>query len=234
AERFRAIFLTHGHEDHIGALPYVLAERSVPVYGSPLTLGFVRERLREHGLSATLVTYGSEPCTTGPFTVTPFPVTHPVPDSVGLAIQTPVGTVVHTGDFKLDQTPLDGRLPDLGRLADLGAAGVELLLSDSTNVERPGITPSERSVGTQLEAIFRQATGRVLVTTFSSHIDRMQQVIDCAARFGRKVALIGRSLTGHVAVARDLGVLNVSDGTLVDLAVARDLPRAEVALITAG
>ena len=233
-ERFRAIFLTHGHEDHIGALPHVLAERAVPVYGTPLTLGFVRERLREHGLSASLAPYGAEPCRVGPFAVEPFAMTHSIPDSVGLAIRTPIGTVVHTGDFKLDQTPLDGRLPDIGRLAELGAEGVALLFSDSTNVERPGITPSERSVGAELEAIFRQAAGRVLVTTFSSHIHRMQQVIDLAARFGRKVALVGRSLVAHVGVARDLALLRVPDGTLIELAQARDLPRDEVTLITAG
>jgi ribonuclease J len=233
-ERFRAIFLTHGHEDHIGALPYVLADREVPVYGTPLTLGFVRERLREHGCAAPLVPYGAEACRVGPFTVEPFAMTHSIPDSVGLAVRTPVGTVVHTGDFKLDQTPLDGRLPDLARLADLGAEGVLLLLSDSTNVEHPGITPSERTVGAQLDGIFRQATGRVLVTTFSSHIHRMQQVIECAVRYGRKVALVGRSLTPHVAVARDLGLLHVANGTLIEVAAARNLPPAEVALITAG
>jgi ribonuclease J len=233
-ERFRAIFLTHGHEDHIGALPYVLSEFSVPVYGSPLTLGFVRERLRERKLPATLITYTSEPARVGPFVVEPFAMTHSIPDSVGLAIRTPVGTIVHTGDFKLDQTPLDGRLPDLARLADLGAEGVALLFSDSTNVEHPGVTPSERTVGAQLESIFREAGGRILVTTFSSHIHRMQQVIDLAVRFRRKVALVGRSLVSHVAVARDLGLLTVGDGTLVDLGAARDLPRSEVVLITAG
>jgi ribonuclease J len=232
--RFQAIFLTHGHEDHIGALPYVLAECPVPVFGTPLTLGFVRERLRERGLSATLAAYGPEPRRQGPFTVTPFTMTHSIPDSVGLAIETPVGTVVHTGDFKLDQTPLDGRLPDLARLADLGAAGVVLLLSDSTNAERPGITASERSVGAQFEAIFRGAQGRVLVTTFSSHIHRMQQAIDCAVRFGRRVALVGRSLVAHTGVARDLGLLHVPDGALVDLAAAADLPRDRVAIITSG
>jgi ribonuclease J len=232
--RFRAIFLTHGHEDHIGALPYVLAEAAVPVFGTPLTLGFVRERLREHGVSASLATYTREPCRIGPFAVEPFPMTHSIPDSVGLAIRTPVGIVLHSGDFKLDQTPLDGRLPDLGRLADLGAEGVALLFSDSTNVEHPGITPSERTVGAAFETIFRQAKGRVLVTTFSSHIHRMQQVFDCAARFERRVALVGRSLVTHVEVARDLGLLSVPGDTLVDLAAARELPRTRLALITAG
>jgi len=232
--RFRAIFLTHGHEDHIGALPYVIGEQAVPVYGTPLTLGFVRERLREHEIGATLTAYGSEPCRIGPFTVEPFAVTHSIPDSVGLAIRTPVGTVVHTGDFKLDQTPLDGRLPDIGRLAELGAEGVRLLFSDSTNVEHAGVTPSERTVGAELETIFRQATGRVLVTTFSSHIHRMQQVVRIAARFGRKVALVGRSLVSHVGVARDLGLLDVPEGMIVDLDAARDLPPERVTLLTAG
>ncbi len=232
--RFRAIFLTHGHEDHIGALPHVLSELPVPVYGTPLTLGFVRERLRESRLGAALAPYGPEPCHVGPFVVEPFAVTHSIPDSVGLAIRTPVGTVVHTGDFKLDQTPLDGRRPDLGRLAELGAAGVLLLLSDSTNAEHPGFTPSERTVGVQFERIFREAAGRVLVTTFSSHIHRMQQVIDLAARFGRRVALIGRSLVAHAGVARDLGLLRIPEGTLVDPGVARALPPREIAYLTAG
>ena len=232
--RFRGIFLTHGHEDHIGALPYVLAEWAVPVWGTPLTIGFVRERLRERGVRATLGTFGGEPCVVGPFTVEPFAMTHSIPDSVGLAIRTPVGTVVHTGDFKIDQTPLDGRLPDLARLADLGAEGVLLLMSDSTNVEHEGVTASERTVGAYFEQIFRQATGRVVVTTFSSHIHRMQQAVDAAVRHGRKVALVGRSLLSHVAVARDLDLLHVPDGTLVDLAAARDLARERVALITAG
>jgi ribonuclease J len=232
--RFKGIFLTHGHEDHIGALPYVLSEFDVPVWGTPLTLGFVRERLREHEISATLAVYESEPIVLGDFRIEPFAMTHSIPDSVGLAIRTPVGIVVHTGDFKIDQTPLDGRLPDLNRLAELGAEGVLLLMSDSTNVEHAGVTPSERSVGAHLEAIFRESTGRIVVTTFSSHIHRMQQVIALAERFGRKVALVGRSLVAHVATARELGLLTVHDDTLVDLGVARDLPRERVTIISAG
>jgi ribonuclease J len=233
-DRFKGIFLTHGHEDHIGALPYVLREFPVPIWGTPLTIGFVRSRLREHDLPATLTVYGKEPVTLGPFTVEPYAMTHSIPDAVGLVIRTPVGTVVHTGDFKIDQTPLDGRLADLHRLAEAGDEGVLLLLSDSTNVEHAGVTPSERSVGGHLEQIFREAEGRVVVTTFSSHIHRMQQVIDQAVRFKRKVGLVGRSLTSHVATARDLDLLHVPDATLVDLGVLRDLPRREVALLTAG
>jgi ribonuclease J len=170
----------------------------------------------------------------GPFEVEALPMTHSIPDAVGFAIRTPVGTVVHTGDFKIDQTPLDGRLPDLGRLAELGAEGVLLLMSDSTNVEHAGVTPSERTVGTQLEAIFRESAGRILVTTFSSHIHRMQQVLDLAVRFGRKVGLVGRSLVSHVTIARELGLLHVADGLFVDLGVARTLPRDRVVLLTAG
>jgi len=233
-DRFKGIFLTHGHEDHIGALPYVLREFPVPIWGTPLTIGFVRSRLREHDLPATLAVYGKEPVTLGPFTVEPYAMTHSIPDAVGLVIRTPVGTVVHTGDFKIDQTPLDGRLADLHRLAEAGDEGVLLLLSDSTNVEHAGVTPSERSVGGHLEQIFREAEGRVVVTTFSSHIHRMQQVIDQAVRFKRKVGLVGRSLTSHIATARDLDLLHVPDTTLVDLGVLRDLPRREVALLTAG
>jgi ribonuclease J len=233
-DRFRGIFLTHGHEDHIGALPYVLPDMEVPVHGTPLTLGFVDDRLGQHDVAADLQRYGTTPVRVGPFTVEPFAMTHSIPDAVGLAVHTPVGTVVHTGDFKIDQTPLDGRLPDLGRLAELGAEGVLLLMSDSTNVEHAGVTPSERTVGTQLEVIFREATGRILVTTFSSHIHRMQQVIDLAVRFRRKVGLVGRSLVSHAGVARDLGLLHVPDGLLVDLGIARGLPRDEVVLITAG
>src|SRR4029077_5267494 len=195
------------------------------VYGTPLTLGFVRERLREHGVAATLAAYPGEPCRVGPFTVEPFPMTHSIPDSVGLAIRTPLGTAVHTGDFKLDQTPLAGRLPDIGRLAKLGAEGVLLLFSDSTNVEHPGVTPSERTVGAELETIFRRATGRILVTTFSSHIHRMQQVVNLAVRFGRKVALVGRSLVSHVGVARDLGLLDVPARTLGHAAAGLRPPR---------
>ena len=234
-DRFRGIFLTHGHEDHIGALPYVLAEFDVPVYGTPLTLGFVRERLREHGLSRDLRLLGpGQAEAVGPMVVEPFAMTHSIPDAVGLTVRTPFGTVVHTGDFKLDQTPLDGRLPDLARLAALGDEGVLLLLSDSTNVEHAGVTPSERSVGAHLDALFAEAKGRIVLTTFSSHIHRMQQAIDLSARYGRKVAFVGRSLQSHTAVARELGLLHVRDDQLVELGEVRNIRPHETTLISAG
>ena len=232
--RLQAILLTHGHEDHIGALPYVLPTHRVPVYGTPLTLGFVRERLREHGVAADLRRYDDGPITIGPLRITAFAVTHSIPDAVGLVIETPVGTVVHTGDFKIDQTPLDDRRPDLGRLAALGDAGVLLLFSDSTNVEVDGVTPSERSVSAGFEQVFAQATGRVVVTTFSSHLHRIQQVIDQAARHGRKVALVGRSLVSHVGVARELGMMRIPPGVMVDVGELASLPPERVALVTAG
>jgi ribonuclease J len=234
-DRFRGIFLTHGHEDHIGALPYVLAEFDVPVYGTPLTLGFVRERLRQHGLSRDLrLLAPGQHQAAGAFSVEPFAMTHSIPDAVGLAVRSPFGTIVHTGDFKLDQTPLDGRLPDLARLAALGDEGVLLLLSDSTNVEHAGVTPSERSVGAHLDAIFAEAKGRMVVTTFSSHIHRMQQTIDLATRYGRKVAFVGRSLQAHTAVARELGLLHVRDEHLIDVGDVAGMRPHEVCVISAG
>src|SRR5262245_25935535 len=234
-DRFRGIFLTHGHEDHIGALPYVLSEFDVPVYGSPLTLGFVRERLREHGLSRDLrLLSPGQTQTVGTLGVEPFVMTHSIPDAVGLAVRTPFGTVVHTGDFKIDQTPLDGRLPDLARLAALGDEGVLLLLSDSTNVEHAGVTPSERSVGAHLETLFAEAKGRIVFTTFSSHIHRMQQAIDLSARYGRKIAFVGRSLQAHSAVARELGLLHVRDDQVIELGDARSVRPHELTLISAG
>jgi ribonuclease J len=216
-ERFRAIFLTHGHEDHIGALPYLLGERPVPVYGTPLTLGFVRERLREHEIASTLVAYGAEPCRVGPFVVEPFAVTHSIPDSVGLAIRTPCGTVVHTGDFKLDQTPLDGRPTDLHALAEEAQRGVHLLLSDSTNAEEAGYTASERSVGPVLNDIVARAPKRVVVACFSSHIHRIQQIVNAARASERVVSFLGRSMHQSVAAARELGILTVPEDDVVPI-----------------
>lgn len=222
-----AIFLTHGHEDHIGALPYVMREGIVPVYGTPMTLGLVREKLAEHGLLDHVPLHDlplRAPVEAGPFSVEALHVTHSIVDAVALAVHTPAGTVVHTGDFKIDQTPLDGVRCDLARLAELGDAGVLALLSDSTNVERKGFTKSESEVGGYLEPIFRNSEGKVFVATFASHIHRIQQVLDVSSRVGRRVVLVGRSLTVNVGIATDLGRLRPPAGVLLDLADAKKLP----------
>jgi len=233
----RAIFLTHGHEDHIGALPYVLRERVVPVYGTPMTLGLVREKLTEHALLDSVPLHPlplRTPIEIGPFAVEAIHITHSIVDSVALAVRTPVGTILHTGDFKLDQTPLDGRPSDLRRIAQLGESGVLLLLSDSTNVQRPGFTPSERVVGGYLERIVRATVGKVFVATFASHVHRIQQVLDVSRMLGRRVALVGRSLTTNVAIATELGHLRAPATLFVDLATVGQLPPREVTVLATG
>lgn len=235
-DRLRAIVLTHGHEDHIGALPYVLRGRDIPIYGTPLTLAMVRERLRESGIEGAALRplACGEPFDLAPFRIEALRTSHSIPDSVGLAVATPAGMVVHTGDFKLDQTPLDGRRTDLGRLAELGRAGVLLLLSDSTNAEREGITPSEREVGGYLEPIFRAARGAIFLSTFSSHLHRMQQALDLAARFGRRVVLAGRSIVSNFAIAEELGEISFARGLMAELGEARALPRERLLVLAAG
>src|SRR5881628_967666 len=193
-EGFRAVVLTHVHEDHRGALPYLLRELPVPVYGTPLTLALVAERLREHGLLETADLRSMRPrdrIQAGVFGIEPIRVTHSIADGIGLAIDTPAGTIVHTGDFKLDPSPLDGEAPDYSRFTELGERGVLALCSDSTNVDRPGHTPSESEVGPALAPRFAAAQGRIILATFASHIHRIQQVLDLAARYGRKAALLG-------------------------------------------
>jgi ribonuclease J len=249
---FQAVVLTHGHEDHIGALPYLLREAPVPVYGTPLTLALAGEKLREHGLleGADLrVMRPRAAFDVGRFRVEPIRVTHSIVDGMGLAIGTPAGTVVFTGDFKLDPTPLDGEPSDDARFAELGAAGVLVLCSDSTNVGRPGHTRSELEVGAALAERFAAASGRIIVATFASHIHRIQQVLTQAARFGRRVALLGRSMERNVAIAAELGHLRVPDDLLlpleelVGLSAARQLilstgsqgePNSALALMAAG
>jgi len=236
-EGFRAVVLTHGHEDHIGALPYLLRETAVPVYGTPLTLALVAERLREHGLAETADLRPIRPrarIDVGPFTIEPIRVTHSIADGIGLAIDTPVGTIVHTGDFKLDSTPLDGEPPDFRRFAELGEQGVLVLCSDSTNVDRPGHTRSEMDVGQALGARFDGASGRIIVATFASHIHRIQQILTLAAQSGRRVALLGMSMQKNVTIAADLGYLRVPAGVLVPLEELADLPPHRQVILSTG
>jgi ribonuclease J len=234
---FRAVVLTHGHEDHIGALPYLLRAGRVPVYGTPLTLALASERLREHGLLEGADLRPLRPrqaLEIGPFRVEPFRVTHSIVDGMGLAVHTPVGIVVHTGDFKLDPSPLDGEPSDERRLRELGAEGVLVLCSDSTNVDRPGHTRSEVEVGEALARHVALARGRVIVATFASHIHRIQQVLTLAARAGRRVGLLGMSMERNVALAADLGHLRVPPGVLMPLDEVAGLPPARQVILSTG
>ena len=234
---FRGVVLTHGHEDHIGALPYLLKQALVPVYATALTQALVAEKLREHGLTESAELRAMRPrerFELGPFTIEPIRVTHSIADGMGLAVETPVGTVVHTGDFKLDPTPLDGEAPDYRRFAELGEAGVLVLCSDSTNVDRPGHTPSEIEVGAALAERFDRATGRIILATFASHIHRIQQVLTLAAARGRRVTLLGRSMEKNVAVAAELGYLRVPDGLLRPLEDLVMLPPSRQVILSTG
>ncbi len=234
---FRAVVLTHGHEDHIGALPYLLRETRVPVYGTPLTLALVAEKLREHGLLEGAELRAIRPrdrIEVGPFRVEPIRVTHSIVDGIGLAIDTPVGTIVHTGDFKLDPSPLDGEPPDYRRFTELGAEGVLVLCSDSTNVERPGHTRSEMDVGQALRERFARAAGRIIVATFASHIHRIQHVLTLAAERDRRVALLGMSMQKNVQIAAELGYLRVPDDVLVPLEELVALPPARQVILSTG
>ncbi|MFQ5899447.1 MAG: ribonuclease J [Candidatus Methylomirabilia bacterium] len=236
-QSLRAVFLTHGHEDHIGALPYLLRDVDVPVFGTPLTLAFVAGRLAEHGLRERADLRPIRPrevVELGAFRVEAIRVTHSIVDGIGLAIETPVGTVVHTGDFKLDQSPIDGQHADYQKFAELGERGVLILLSDSTNVERPGHTPSESEVGRALGSLFEKAARRIIVATFASHIHRIQQVLDLAARFERKVALLGMSMVGNVQIASELGYLRIPEETLVPLERLSELPTHRQVLLSTG
>jgi ribonuclease J len=231
-----AVVLTHGHEDHIGAVPYLLRERrDIPLVGSKLTLALVKSKLQEHRLQPEVleVKEGTEH-TFGPFELEFFAVNHSIPDAMAVAIKTPAGTVLHTGDFKMDQLPLDGRLTDLAGFARLGAEGVDLLLADSTNAEVPGIVRSERDIAPVLNEVFAGADQRIIVACFASHVHRVQQVLDTAAKHRRKVAFVGRSMVRNMGVARDLGYLHVPGGLLIDLRDAEEMPPGEVVLISTG
>jgi len=229
------VILTHGHEDHIGALVYLLREVNVPIYGTRLTVEFARARIEEHGITPDLRTVELyEWIDHGPFRFTYIPVSHSIPDAAGIAFDTPEGIVLHTGDFKLDPTPIDGVPTDLRSFAAIGARGVRLLLADSTNAEREGYVPSEVTVGERLDEIVAHADGRVLVACFASHVHRVQQAIDAVVRDQRKFAFIGRSMLRNSEIAMDLGVLDIPEGSLVDLNDLVDMPDADTAIISTG
>ncbi|MBX5447956.1 MAG: ribonuclease J, partial [Acidothermus cellulolyticus] len=231
-----ALVLTHGHEDHTGAVPFLLRERpDIPLVGSPLTLAFAESKLAEHRITPyTLTVREGSRERLGPFDCEFFAVNHSIPDGLAVAIRTPAGLVLHTGDFKMDQLPLDGRLTDLGGFARLGAEGVDLLMSDSTNAEIPGFVTPERDIAPVLRDIFSRAGRRIIVACFASHVHRVQQVLDAAAAFGRKVAFVGRSMVRNMGVARDLGYLQVPGDLLVDAREIDALPPEKVVLISTG
>ena len=235
-DRVKGLFITHGHEDHIGAIPYLLKEVSLPIYGTRLTLGLVEGKLKEHGIKGDLrVCSPSDHIKAGCFDVEFIHVNHSIPDAVGFAISCPGGMYVHTGDFKIDSTPIDGEVMNLARLGELGKQGVTMLLVDSTNAERPGFTPSERVVGGTFENLFSHAYNkRIIVATFSSNIHRIQQIIDEAVRCKRKVAVLGRSMVNVVSVASELGYLNVPEGVLISIDMIRKYSPEEIVIITTG
>jgi len=236
-EKIRGIVVTHGHEDHVGALPYLLPQLNAPVYSTKLTRGLISVKLKERktlsGANLIVVPFG-EKVTLGKFRIEFFPVCHSIPDAAGLIISTPIGTIVHSGDFKLDYTPVSGPPTALSRLAQLGGQGVLLFLADSTYAELPGYTPSERVVGETLDRIMAEAPGRVVITTFSSLISRIQQVIDAAARHQRRVFIVGRSMSDTARMALELGYLNAPDGVLARMDELRGIPRNKIAFITTG
>lgn len=237
AARVVGIVLTHGHEDHIGAVRHVLADISAPVYATPLTRGLVEVKLARNGLANRVQLHtvrAGETFSVGPFQVETFHVCHSIPDGIGLGITTPAGLIVHTGDYKFDQTPVDGWPTDFAKLAEFSQRGVAVLLADSTNAERPGWTPSESSIAPALDDVFRHAPGRILVATFASLISRMQQVAEVAERYGRKLAFVGTSMVDNVKIARSLGYLRIPDTMLVSLGEALNLPKDRVVLMCTG
>jgi ribonuclease J len=239
ADRVDGAIITHGHEDHMGGLGYLLREMSFPIYGSELTLGLARNRIEEAGLldrTELIPVFDGERRTIGPCDVEFIPVTHSVPHGFATAFHTPQGTILHSGDFKLDLTPVDGRLTDLGRIGALASGdGVRLLLSDSTNAEEPGYARSETSIGGVLHELFHQHEGRrIVIACFASHIHRVQQIADAAVAFGRKVATLGMSMKKNVRLARDMGLLRIPDHALVDIDDVRDLPPGQICVISTG
>ena len=237
-EKIRGVFITHGHEDHIGGIPYLMKEIDAPLYATKLTLGLIKNKLKERGLSNQVKMMEVKPGDTikaGCMSVEFIRVNHSIPDACALAIHTPAGVIVQTGDFKVDYTPIEGGVIDLGRFGELGSEGVLALLPDSTNIEMPGSTPSERTVGESFNKLFQMAGDRrIIIATFASNIHRIQQIIDYAVKYDKKVSVSGRSMVNVVATAIELGYLKVPSGILVDIDVANRLPFNEVVLITTG
>ncbi len=236
-DRVVGIVITHGHEDHIGALPYLLQEMKAPVYSTRLAFGLIEGKLKRQGLANKVELHAvqvGDQITIGAFQVEFLAMNHSIPDGVGLAIRTPAGLLIHSGDFKFDYTPTQGLGPDFGRLAELGREGILALLADSTGAERPGFTPSEKVIDPVFDEIFREAPGRIIVATFASLLSRVQQVINCAARHGRKVALAGYSMQENVRMAQGLGYLQVPSGILVSIDEARRLPASQIVFLVTG
>ena len=235
--KVKALVITHGHEDHIGAIPYFLKKINVPVYGTKLTLGLIRNKLIEHNMEKTTTLKCVKPRDVvkfSKFKVEFIKVTHSIADAVALAITTPVGVVFHTGDFKIDYTPIDGEPMDFQRVAELGKQGILLLMSDSTNVQRPGYTMSERTVGKEFDKIFTNCNKRIIVATFASNIHRMQQIVDAAVKCKRKVAVVGRSMVNVLEVSKELGYMNIPDGTLIDIDKINIYNPEQLVIITTG
>ncbi len=236
-DKVRAIIFTHGHEDHIGGIPYILKQMNIPIYGSQLTLGLIKRKLKENNLlrNTELHEINSDSVIElGTLKLDFFKTNHSIPDCLGVVFHTPEGTVVHTGDFKFDLTPVNKEYPDIHKMASIGANGVLALLSESTNSERPGFTPSERLVGEHIADAFKKAQHKVFVSTFASNVHRLQHVIDAAQQTNRKLLLLGRSMVNVVSVAEELGHLNIPEGMLVEVKEASEMPRDRIAVLCTG
>ena len=237
-DKIKGIVLTHGHEDHIGALPYLLKNLNFPIYGTALTLGLVGSKLKEHNLQNKVkmnVVSPGQRIKLGCFSIEFIHVNHSIPDSVGMAIHTPAGTIVHTGDFKIDCTPTTGGMIDLARFAELGKSGVLALMADSTNAERPGYTMTEQKVGHTFDVLFKEAEKkRIIIATFASNIGRIQQILDCAKKYGRKVAFSGRSMINYMTIASELGYVEVPEGLIIDIDMLPHYTNEEIVLVTTG
>lgn len=236
-EQIKGVLITHGHEDHVGALEHFMKEIDAPIYATPLTMGLIEVKLKEAGLlgKVTMKTIqAGDAFAIGPFLVEPFHVAHSIPDCVGFGITTPVGIVVHTGDYKFDHTPVDGWPPDFAKLAEFSARGVLCLLADSTNAEKPGWTPSEAVITEAFDDVFKGAQGRIIVASFASLISRIQQVVNAAAKYNRKLAITGRSMRENTKTARKLGYLDIPDGMLIDIDQVNKYPAHQVAVMATG